>query len=161
MKRITFIFVVTFSALIILLWNLASDTRTLNRGIKSAAYEISQIKKEQADLVKYKSERSLSLEKFYLEVFNDMKEFSFYYRAPCEVKIIGAKDLVGIRNFFKESQYKGIRYVDLLCSFDLRKQRDTYLLDALYKMLKSRPLDVLNVSIEKSILNITMRLYGT
>jgi len=160
MKRITLIFVITLLALIVLLWNLVSDTHTLNSGIKSAADEISQIKKEQAALVKYKSERSLSLEKFYLEVFNAVKELSFYYRVPSEVKIVGAKDLVEIRKFFKESQYKGIKYVDLLCSLDLRKQHDTYLLDALYKMLKSRPLDVLDVSLEKSILNITMRLYG-
>lgn len=147
-------------ALIVLLWNLASDMRTLNRGIKNTANEINQLNKEQASLVQYKSERPFSLEKFYLEVFNDIKELSFYYRAPSELKIIGAKDLVGIRNFFKESYYKGIKYVDLSCSFDLRKQRDTYLLDALYKMLKSRPLDVLGVSLEKNILNITMRLYG-
>jgi len=161
MKRIILIFVITLLALMVLLWNLVSDTRTLNRGIKSAADEISQIKKEQGTLVKFKSEKPLTLEKFYLEVFNDIKEISFYYRVPCEVRIIGAKDLVSIRSFFKESQYKGIKYVDLLCSFDLRKQRDTYLLDAFYKMLKSRPLDVLDVNLEKSILSITMRLYGT
>ncbi|MEK6564852.1 MAG: hypothetical protein AABZ65_07490 [Candidatus Omnitrophota bacterium] len=161
MKRITLIFVITLLALIVLLWNFISDTRTLNRGIKSATDEISQIKKEQGTLVKFKSEKPLTLEKFYLEVFNDIKEISFYYRAPSEVKIIGAKDLVGIRNFFKESQYKGIKYVDLLSSFDLRKQRDTYLLDAFYKMLKSRPLDVLDVSVEKGIVSITLRLYGT
>lgn len=152
---------ITLLVLIVLLWNLVSDTRTLNRGIKNAASEISQVKKEQAALLKYKSEKPVHLEKFYLEVFNDIRELSFYYRAPCEVKIIGAKDLVNIRSFFKESQYKGIKYVDLSCSFDLRKHRDTYLLDAFYKMLKSRPLDVLDVSLEKSILNITMRLYGT
>lgn len=160
MKRITLIFVVTLLALMVLLWNLASEINTINRGIKNAVSEISQIKKEQAALVKYKSEKPLSLEKFYLEVFNDIKEISFYYRSPCEVKVIGAKDLVNIRNFFKESQYKGIKYVDLLCSFDLRKQRNAYLLDALYKMLISKPLDVLDVSIEKGIFNITMRLYG-
>ena len=160
MKRITLIFVITLLALIVLLWNLVSDTRTLNSGIKSAIDEISQVKKEEETLLKYKSEKPVPLEKFYLEVFNDIKEISFYYRAPSEIKIIGAKDLVGIRSFFKESQYKGIKYVDLSCSFDLRKQRNTYLLDALYKMLKSRPLDVLDVSLEKSIINITMRLYG-
>jgi len=161
MKRITLIFVITLLALIVLLWNLVLDTRTLNSGIKSAIDEISQVKKEEATLLKYKSEKPLPLEKFYLKVFNDIKEFSFYYRAPSEVKIIAAKDLVGIRSFFKESQYKGIKYVDLSCSFDLRKQRNTYLLDALHKMLKSRPLDVLDVSVEKGIVSITLRLYGT
>ena len=161
MKRITLIFVITLLALIVLLWNLVLDTRTLNSGIKSAIDKISQVKKEEATLLKYKSEKPLPLEKFYLEVFNDIKELSFYYRAPSEVKIIGAKDLVGISSFFKESQYKGIKYVDLSCSFDLRKQRNTYLLDALHKMLKSRPLDVLDVSVEKGIVSITLRLYGT
>ena len=161
MRRIILIFFVTLLALMVLLWNLASGIGTINRGIKNAVSEISQIKKEQATLVKYKNEKPLSLEKFYLEVFNDIKEISFYYRAPVEVKVIGAKDLVNIRSFFKESQYKGIKYVDLSCSFDLRKQRNTYLLDAFYKMLKSRPLDVLGVSLEKGFVSVTMRLYGT
>jgi len=147
-------------ALLVLLWNLASDINTLNSGIKNSVSKISQIKKEQAGLAKYKSEKPVSLEKFYLEVFNDIKEFSFYYRAPVEVKIIGAKDLVSIRNFFRESQYKGIKQVDIVCSFDLRKQRNTYLLDALYKLLKSRSLNVLDVNLEKGFVNITMRLYG-
>ena len=92
MKRITLIFVITLLALIVLLWNLVSDTRTLNSGIKSAVDEISQVKREETTLLKYKSEKPLPLEKFYLEVFNDIKELSFYYRAPSEVKIIGASN---------------------------------------------------------------------
>jgi len=61
MKRITLIFVITLLALIVLLWNLVSDTRTLNSGIKSAIDEISQVKKEETTLVKYKSEKPLPL----------------------------------------------------------------------------------------------------
>jgi hypothetical protein len=160
MRKITLVFMAVLLALMVLLWNLASDINTLNSGIKNAVTEISKVKKEQAALVKYKNEKPISLEKFYLEVFNDIKELSFYYRAPVEIKIVGAKDLVNIRNFFKESQYKGIKYVDLLCSFDLKKQHDKSLLDALSKMLKSRPVDVLDISIEKNIFSITMRLYG-
>lgn len=112
-------------------------------------------------MLKYKSQAPLSLEKFYLEVFNDIKELSSYYRAASEVKIIEAKDLVNIQDFFKESRYKGIRYVDVLCRFDFRGQSDTYLFDMLYKMLKFRPIEVLEVSLEKNILNLTMRLYGS
>ena len=67
MKRITLIFVITLLALIVLLWNLVLDTRTLNSGIKSAIDEISQVKKEETTLLKYKSEKPLSLEKFYLD----------------------------------------------------------------------------------------------
>jgi len=160
MKKITLIFMILLLALMVLLWNLASDINTLNRGIKNSVTKISQIKKEQAGLAKYKSENPVSLEKFYLEVFNDIKEIAFYCRAPVEVKIAGAKDLVDIRQFFRESQYKGIRQVDITCSFDLRKQRNTYLLDTLYKILKSRSLSVLDVSLEKGFVTVTMRLYG-
>lgn len=161
MKKITLIFMILFLALMVLLWNIASDINTFNSGIKNAVNEISRIKQEQTMLVKYKAEKSLSLEKFYLEVFNDIKELSFYYRAPVEVKIVGAKDLVNIRSFFKESLYKGIKQVDLSCSFDLRKQHNAYLLDALYKMLKSKPLSILDINLEKGFVILTMRLYGS
>lgn len=151
---------ISLLVLMVSLWNLAADINTLNSGIKNAVSKITQIKKEQSGLVKYKSEKPVSLEKFYLEVFNDIKEVSFYYRMPVEVKITGAKDLVNIRSFFRESAYKGIKQVDLTCSFDLRKQRSSYLFDALYKMFKSRPLSVQKISLEKGFVNITMRLYG-
>ena len=127
----------------VLLWNFTLDTRFLSRQATNATERISAVKQEKDILLKYKSQAALPLEKFYLEVFNDIKELSSYYRVPCEIKIIEAKELVNIQTFFKESQYKGIRDVDVLCRLDLRAQSDMYLLDALYKMLKSRPIEVL------------------
>ncbi len=160
MRIITFLFVILTLALSFLIWNLALNTSELSGQIKKTTERITALKQEQDTLLKYKSQGALALEKFYLEIFNDIKEFSSYYRATSEVKIIEAKDLVNIQDFFKESRYKGIRYVDVLCQLDLRGQPDTYLFDRLYKMLKSRPIEVLEASLEKNILNLTMRLYG-
>ena len=136
------------------------DTRLLSGQIKKAKDEITAVKQEKDTLLKYKSQTPLSLDKFYLEVFSDIKELSSYYRAVSEIKIIGSKDLVNTQEFFKESQYKGIRHVDVLCQLDLKNQPDTYLFDMFYKMLKSKPIEVLEVRLEKNILNLTMRLYG-
>lgn len=160
MRIITFLFVAVILVLSVLLWNFASDTRFLSRQAKDTAERISSVKQEKDALLKYKSQAALALDKFYLGVFNDIKELTFYYRAASEIKIIGARDLINIQDFFKESQYKGIRHVDLLCRLDLRNQPDTYLFDMLCKMLKSRSIEVLEVSLEKNILNLTMRLYG-
>ena len=148
-------------ALSVLAWNIGLDTRLLSGQVKKAKDEISAVKQEQDALLKYKSQTPLSLDKFYLEVFSDIKELSSYYRAVSEIKIIGSKDLVNTQEFFKESQYKGIRYVDVLCQLDLKNKPDPYLFDMLYKMLKSRPIEVLEVRLEKNNLNLTMRLYGS
>jgi len=160
MRIITSFFVIKILVLLVLLWNFTLDTRFLSRQARNTAERISAVKEEKESLFKYKSQATLSLEKFYLEVFDDIKEISSYYHTASEVKIVEAKDLENIEDFFKESQYKGIRYVDVLCRIDLRSRPDTYLLDTLYKMLKSRPIDVLEVNLEKNILNLTMRLYG-
>jgi len=161
MRTITFLFVIIILVLSVLLWNFTLDTCFLSRQAKKTRERITAVKQDQDALLKYKSQAALPLEKFYLEVFNDIKELSSYYRAASEVKIIEAKELVNIQTFFKESQYKGIRYVDVLCRFDLKNQPDMYLFDMLYKILKSRPIEVLEVSLEKNILNLTMRLYGS
>ena len=160
MRIITFLFVIVTLVLSVLVWNLTSDTRFLSGQVKKAKDEISAVKQEKDALLKYKSQTPLSLDKFYLEVFSDIKELSSYYRVVSEIKIIGARDLVNTQEFFKESRYKGISYVDVLCRLDLKNQPDTYLFDMLYKMLKSRSIEVLEVSLEKNILNLTMRLYG-
>lgn len=161
MRIITFLFVIVTLILSVLVWNFTSDTRFLSGQAKNTAGRISAVKQGQDTLLKYKSQAPVPLEKFYLEVFNDIKELSSYYRAASEIKIIGARDLVNTQEFFKESRYKGIRYIDVLCQFDLKNQPDTYLFDILYKMLKSRPIEVLEASLEKNILNLTMRLYGS
>lgn len=161
MRIITLLFVIVTLALSVLVWNIVLDTRLLSGQVKKAKNEIGAVKREQDVLLKYKSQTPLSLDNFYLEVFSDIKELSSYYRAVSEIKIIGSKDLVNTREFFKESQYKGIKYVDVLCQLDFRGQPDIYLFDMLYKMLKPRPVEVLEVSLEKNILNLTMRLYGT
>ena len=115
---------------------------------------------ESMSLDKYKDEQAIILDKFYPEVFNDIKEICSYYHADSQVKIIGAKDLVNTREFFKPSQYKGIRYVDILCQVDLKNQPDTYIFAAFCKMAKSRPIEISELNLEKNILNVTMRLYG-
>ena len=160
MRIIIFLFVIVTLILSALVWNFTSDTRFLSGQAKNTAGRISVVKQEQDALLKYKSQTPLSLDKFYLEVFSDIKELFSYYRAASEIKIIGSKDLVNTQEFFKESQYKGIRYVDVLAQVDLKNQPDTYLFDMLYKMLKSRPIEILEVRLEKNILNLTMRLYG-
>ena len=160
MRIITFLFVIVTLALSVLTWNIVLDTRLLSGQVKKVKDEISAVKLEKDALLKYKSQTPLSLDKFYLEVFSGIKERSFYYRVASEIKIIGSKDLVNTQEFFKESQYKGIRYVDVLAKVDLKNQPDTYLFDMLYNMLKSRPIEVLEVRLEKNILNLTMRLYG-
>lgn len=160
MRIITFLFVIVTLVLSALVWNFTSDTRFLSGQAKNTAGRISAVKQQQDALLKYKNQTPLSLDKFYLEVFSDIKELSSYYRAASEIKIIGSKDLVNTQEFFKESQYMGIRYVDVLCRLDLKNQSDTYLFDMFYKMLKSRSIEILDVSLEKNILNLTMRLYG-
>jgi len=160
MRIITFLFVIVTLVFSVLVWNFTSDTRFLSGQAKNTAGRINAVKQEQDALLKYKSQISLSLDKFYLKVFSDIKELSSYYRAASEIKIIGSKDLVNTQEFFKESQYMGIRYVDVLCRLDLKNQPDTYLFDMFYKMLKSKSIEVLEVSLEKNILNLTMRLYG-
>ena len=160
MRIITFLFWILVSVVLVLLCNLTGNTRILNDGIRRTTAAIGALRKEQDALSRYRSEKPLPLEKLYRELFNRAKEIAFYYRAGCEVKILSARDLVDIREFFKESQYKGISCVDVLCRVELKKQQDVYLSNAFYKMLKSMPADVLEARLEKNTLNLTLRLYG-
>ena len=142
------------------IWKLTSDTRLLNSRVNATEKVIAAIRVEARDLNKYKDEEGLPLDKFYFELFNDIKEISFYYHASSEIKVPGAKDLVNIADFFKPSQYKGIRCVDVSCRIDLKDLSDTYLFEALYKIIRNKPIDILDVEIEKGAVNLTIRLYG-
>ena len=142
------------------IWKVTQDTRLLKSRIKNTEKEIASLKVEARTLDKYKDEKALSLEKFYLQVFNDIKEVSFYYHASIEIKVLEAKDLVSLFEFFKSSQYRGIRYIDVKCQVNLKDLPDMYLFETLYKIVKNRPIDILEMEMGKDVLNLTMRLYG-
>lgn len=160
MRIITSFFLFLILAVSFGIWKISLSTHTLNSQITKVEEDIRRIGQESKGLLKYKEEQDLSLDKFYLEVFNDINEICSYYNADCEVKINEAKDFVNTQEFFRESQYKGIRHLDIFCRVDLKGQLDTYLFDMLYKMVKSKPIEILEVNLEKNILNLTMRLYG-
>ena len=161
MRIITCLFLILALAVSFGIWKISLNTHLLNSRIEMAEKEVSRIEQGSNGLDKYKDAQGISLEKFYPEVFSDIKEISSYYRADSEIKIIGAKDFVNTEEFFKESQYKGVRYADISVHVDLKAQPDAYLIAVLCKLAKIRPIEILGLNLEKDMLNLTLRLYGT
>jgi len=142
------------------IWKLTSNTQALNKRIENTQSIVSALKAESTKLDRYEDGVGLSLAKFYLEVFNVIREVSFYHHADSEIKIIEAKDLVSIEDLFKPSVYRGIRYVDILCRIGVKDSLDTNLFEVLHKIIKTKPIEILDLRIEKGVLSLTMRLYG-
>lgn len=143
-----------------MIWKLSQNTGILNSQIEKAKEEISRINIESKGLAKYKDEKPARLAKLYLDVFNNIRKISGYYNAESLVKIAGSTNGVDIEQFFSPAQYKGIRYVDLLCQINLKDTPDKYLLGMLYEMTKNKPISISEIKIEKNMLNLTIRLYG-
>jgi len=141
-------------------WKLTSDTRVLDRQIKKTEKEIVGLKARANDIEKYKDEEGVDLSRSYFELFNDIKEISFYYHVASEVKILGAKDLSDIESLSKPSQYNGIRCVDIACRINLKNSSGSLLFETLYKIVRNKPVEILDVRVEKDAINLTMRLYG-
>jgi hypothetical protein len=161
MKTITFFFAGSILVLSIKIWGLGQDTRLLNTQIIKARHEIHAIGEKEKSLVGYKDEVPVPLGEFYLDVFNTLKDIAGYYNEACEVKILGGKDFTDTREFFKASVYEGIRYVDILCRFNLREETATSLLYMFYGLERTAPLEILEVNVGKNKVILTMRLYGT
>jgi len=161
MRTITYLILLAALVASICAWQLSRDTREINDRIRKIKEEIAMINLEFKDLAKYKEGSCLSLSEFYPKVFNKIKEMCAYYNAACEVKLSTSKDLTNTEEFFRASQYQGIRYVDLLCAVSLREPLETYLLNMFYEIAKDNPIEMLDVKIEKNTVNLTMRLYGT
>lgn len=160
MRIITCLFLILVLILPFGIGKISLDTRLAKSCIQTAEKEVLMLFQETRALDKYKDERVVPLEKFYPEVYSDIKEICAYYRAPSEIKIIGAKDLVNTEEFFKESQYKGVRYVDVTVQIELKDHSDMYLVSVLSKFTKTRPIEILGLALEKDSLNLTLRLYG-
>jgi len=160
MRIITSFFLVVILAASFGIWRLTLDTHAQKSRIKNAEKIGAALKAESVSLDKYKDGKSLPLDKFCLEVFNDIKEISFYYHTDSEIKVIEARDLVNTEEFFRPSEYKGIRYVDILCQIGVKDSLDMYLFEVIHKVIKNKPIEILGLRIEKDVLNLTMRLYG-
>ena len=160
MKTIICIFLVIIAIVSFGIWKVTSNTRFFLRQIRSAENSITALKTEYKGLDKYKDGQGIALDKLYIKAFNDIKEVSFYYHASSEIKVLGSQDLIATSEFFKPSQYKAVRYIDILCRTSLKDYHNAYLFEALYKIIKNKPIDILEVKIEKDSINLTMRLYG-
>jgi len=161
MRIITCLFLILALALSFRIWRISLNANLVNSRVELAEKEITRIEQELRGLDNYKDEQGIALEKLYPELYSEIKEVCSYYRVESEVKIIGAKDLANTESFFKDSQYKGVRCVDILAQIDLKSQIDTYLITILSKLTKLRPIELLELSLEKDKLNLTLRLYGT
>jgi len=160
MKIIICFFLVLASWLCSGIWKTSLDTKEVYSRAKSLEKEFSIISGEIKSLDRYKNEGAGRLEELYPQIFCDLKEISAYYAADCEVKIIGGKDFVKIRDFFKASKYKGVRCIDVLVQVDLKNQPDAYLISVLCKFFKFRAAEILKLNLEKDMVNLTLRLYG-
>jgi len=160
MRIIICFFLVLISWLCSGIWKTSLETKEVYNRTKGLENELSLISGEIKSLDRYKNEDVLPLEELYQRIFCDLKEISSYYHADCEVKISGGKDFVNIRDFFKASKYKGVRCIDILVRADLKNQPVTYLVSVLCKQLKSYPIEILKLNLEKNMFNLTLRLYG-
>lgn len=160
MRIITCLFLFLVLAVSFGIWKISLHTHLVNSRIEMAEEEVKRTAQESKGLDTYKDEQGLPLEKFYPEVFGDIKHICSYYQADSEIKIIGAKDFVNTKEYFKESQYKGVKYVDILAQINLKGQPDAYLITVLCKMMKVRPIEIVGLKLEKDMLNVTLRLYG-
>ncbi|MDD4183743.1 MAG: hypothetical protein PHT53_08025 [Candidatus Omnitrophica bacterium] len=142
------------------IWKAFSDTKEVYGRIRGLEKELSAISEETKALDRYTSEAAGRLEELYAETFCDIKEICAYYHADCEIKISGEKDLVNIRDFFKASKYKGIHYIDILARVDLKNQPDVYAVSVIYNALKTRPVEIQKLNLEKDVLSLSLRLYG-
>ena len=160
MKIIICFFLILVSAVCSGIWKTSLDTKEVYGRIKTLEKELSVISKETKGLDEYRDEDSSRLEELYPQVFCDIKEICDYYHSDCEIKILGGKDLVNIKDFFKESKYKGVHYIDILAQVNLKSQPDTYIISVLYNTLKTRPVEILRLNLEKDALSLSLRLYG-
>lgn len=160
MRIITYFFLVLILALSSAGWQKFQAARTLEGRAKKDEQEVILLKGKYKSLSRYKEEPAGPLAGFYPEVFNNLREACLYYGAPCEIKIPGAKDFVDTQDFFKDSEYKGVKSVDALCQIKLTGISDADLSGIIYKIIKFNPVEILEVKLEKDTLSLTMRLYG-
>ena len=142
-------------------WKTSLDTRFINSCIEEANKELDKTAQELNRLETCKEEEGAFLEELYLEVFGQIQEISSYYHADSKVSIAEAKNLVNTREFFRPSDYKGVNFLDLQVRVDLKSQPDKHLISLLSNMAGSRPVEILEINLEKDILSLIMRLYGT
>lgn len=160
MRIIIPVFILVILVLSLGLYNISRDTQLLNHRIRDSAEEIAMLKQEEGDLAKYKDEPSLALDKLYPAVCNDIRQICLYCGLHSDIRIIVSGDIASRQESFRPSEYKGIRYADILCQVRLKDLKDTRILDLLYKMIKVKPIEVTGLKIEKNTLNLTLRIYG-
>lgn len=139
---------------------LFGKTAQLAADLRLANSEITKYDAELKKIAGYKESKGEVLTKLYVEILNKVKAVAGYYEATGEVQISGAQDLVNIEQFSKDSIFHGVKYMDVVCRVDFKGKSDSSVFDYFYEIQKNNPVDILGIKIEKTVVNIQMRLYG-
>ena len=129
-------------------WVLFSKAEGLNRQIKTIQAELVSLNQENNGLAVHKNEIPVPLYRLYLDLCKGVEEIRGYYHFPCAVKITGSRDLTDISQFFRESQYPGIKFVEVLCQVNFRDLDDLYLTNLFYQMAAHRPIEFNDIHLE-------------
>ena len=141
-------------------WILFNKAKSLNRQIHTTQAELVSLNLEGKRLAAYKNDIPVTLSRLYLDLFKNVEEICGYYQFPCTVKISGGRDLSDIKQFFQESQYPGIKFVEVLCQVNFRDPNNLYLTNLFYRMAEHRPIEFNEIRIEGNSLTLKMRLLG-
>lgn len=139
---------------------LFGKTAQLAAELRAANSEIAKYDAELKKIIRYKESKGEALTKLYVEVLNKVKAVAGYYEATGGVQISGGQDLVNIEQFSKDSVFLGVKYLDVVCNVDFKGKSDSSVFDYFYEIQKNNPVDILGVKIERTVVNIQMRLYG-
>jgi len=160
MRTITIFLIIVSIALSLMAWNSFQKKSLINNRIRKANEEIALLNLEYKGLKQYKDKAPIALTRLYLDIFNSIKEISGYCNTVSAIKIPGVNDAANIEQSFKDSAYKGIRYVDVLCEVTFKDALDEHFLPMFYEMINLKAVSILGVNLEKDKLTLTMRLYG-
>ena len=160
MKLIILGVVVILAFISVQVVNLWDKTARLTTELRVVSNEIATYNSELTKIAGYKDARPALLTNLYVEILNKVKAVAAYYEAIGEVRIPGAEDLVNIEQSFKDSVFHGVKYVDVLCKIDFKGKNDGSIFDYFYEIQKNNPVEIVGVKIEKTAVNIQMRLYG-
>jgi len=137
------------------------EGKLLKENIDSIIWEINDLEEQIKKTNNFKDYEPQELVKFYIDFFNNIKLISAFNNVTFKFFIPESKNRIDVGQFFKNSQYEGVKIVDVKVIFKAKNMPSIIsILEILTMMQKEYPIEIIGIRNKKDYLECDITLYG-
>jgi len=138
------------------------ESKALNAQAEILSQDIDKIKGKLDLLANYLHKDPKALGDEYYGFYNQLNNIAAYTNTECNITLAGSKENVDIKNYFKDSDLKGVKALNLEINFIKVNDHDVsiFILESMNSLRDVFPVEITHLTKNQDKMTVFLNLYG-